>query len=98
MFSQMTGTLSVAFVLSGIIFLAAIAAEGRGQHLLRVLLGLEGTRGKEQIFADVERDGNDLGLVSDMARLEELSRDTTEIEVAVGIAAELKHPIIAATA
>lgn len=91
MFSQMAGTLVVAFVLSGIVFVAAIAAEGRGQHLLRVILGLESDAGKERIFADVERDGNDLRLVSDMARLEEFSRDTTEIEVVTGINAELKR-------
>ncbi|WP_430867143.1 hypothetical protein [Demequina aurantiaca] len=98
MFSNMSGMLVLALVLSGIVFLAAIAAEGRGNRMLRVMLGLEGERGKEQIFADVERSGNDLGLVSDMARLEELSRDTTEIEVAAGIAAEMKREASSAAA
>lgn len=91
MFSQMEGTLIVAFILSGIVFLAALAAEGRGQHLLRIILGVNGERHTEQIFADVERDDNDLRLVGDMARLEERSHNTTEIEVSVGIRAELQH-------
>lgn len=98
MFSTMAGMLTVAMVLSGIVFIAAIAAEGRGHHLLRVMLGLEGARGKQQIFADVEREGNDLRLVSDMARLEEASRNTTEIEVAAGIAAEMKRSVGSAAA
>lgn len=91
MFSNMASTLTIALVLSGIVFVAAIAAEGRGQHMLRIILGLEGEGGKEQMFADVERKDNNPGLVNDMARFEELSRNTTEIEVSAGIKAELEH-------
>lgn len=91
MFSHMEGTLIMAFVLSGIVFVAALAAEGRGQHLLRILLRVDGATKKQQIFADVERADNDLRLVRDMARLEERSHDTTEIEVRAGIRAELER-------
>jgi hypothetical protein len=91
MFSHMEGTLIVAFILSCLVFLAAVAAEGRGQHLLRVMLGLEGERNKEQMFAKIEREENDLRLVRDMARLEERSHNTTEIEVTAGIQAELRR-------
>ncbi|WP_062208155.1 hypothetical protein [Demequina oxidasica] len=91
MFSNMESTLTIAFILSAIVFIAAVAAEGRGQHLLRIMLGLEGDRGKEQLFADVDRQDNNLRLVTDMSRLEEFSRDTTEIEVSAAIDAELKR-------
>lgn len=91
MFSQMSGVLTVAMVISGVVFMAAVLAEGRGHHMLRIMLGLEGNRGKQQLFADVEREENNLRLISTMARLEEFSRDTTEIEVSAGIAAEMSR-------
>ena len=98
MFAQMTGVLTIAMVISGVVFLAAVLAEGRGHHMLRFMLGLEGNRGKEQLFADVERDDYNLRLVSNMAHLEEFSRDTTEIEVAAGIAAEMSREADSAAA
>jgi hypothetical protein len=91
MFSHMEGTLVIAFILSLIVFVAAMAAEGRGEHLLRIMLGLNGKRDREQIFTTVEREANDLRLVSDMARLEEATTNTTEIEVKAGIDAEMRR-------
>lgn len=81
MFSQMETTLVIALVVAGVVFVAAMAAEGRAQHLLRVILRLEGGRGKEYLFADVERHGNDLSLVNDLGRLEARSRTSTEFEL-----------------
>jgi len=81
MFSNMETTLVIALVIAGVVFIAAMAAEGRAQHLLRVILGLNGGSGKEYLFADVERSGNDLSLVNDLGRLENRSRTTTEFEL-----------------
>ncbi len=78
MFSAMAATLILAGVVAGIVFVSAFAAEGRGERLVRMLLGAErmGTV-REHLFDELERPAATLDLLGDMSRT-----DARDAEVA----------------
>lgn len=63
MFSSMVDTWSVAVVLSAIVMLVAMLAEGRGRHLARLVFGLRPSSTLDEIMAEVPRDETDWELV-----------------------------------
>lgn len=64
MFSSMLGLLTAAAVLSAVVMLAAVVAEGRGRHILRLLFGVRERGDADQVFAPVARDEDDWSLVT----------------------------------
>ncbi|WP_296667002.1 hypothetical protein [Demequina sp.] len=84
MFSHMEGTLIVAGLLAVIVFVAAFAAEGRGQRLIRILLGAEQRRPvREHLFDELERPAPTLDVVGTLARREPRApRESRELESA----------------
>jgi hypothetical protein len=78
MFSQMAGTYVVGGGIAAFLFVAAVAAEGRGAHLIRLLL--TAGRGKRiEILREAEmpREENTLAVVRDLGAAE---RRYVEIE------------------
>lgn len=66
MFSQMAGLYATGLVISGVVFVAAVAAEGRAAHLIRLVL-LHGRRGaREVMYSETPRQANDLLVVSQL--------------------------------
>ncbi len=63
MFSSMASTLSVALVLAVVALIAAALAEGRGRHLLRLILGARSRETLDDVLAEVPRDEADWELV-----------------------------------
>lgn len=69
MFSHMVGTLIVATLVAAIVFVAAFAAEGRGERVLRILLGAERRRRvREHLFDEMDRPESTFDLVGSMSR------------------------------
>ena len=69
MFSPMEATLAIAGIFAVIVFAAAFAAEGRGQRLLRILLGVEERRPmREHLFDELERPAGNLDVVESLGR------------------------------
>jgi len=80
MFSEMAGTYFVAGIMSGVVMLAAVAAEGRGAHLIRLWL----TRGRESrrqltrmranpreiLYVEMPRTTNEFDVVSQLGASE----------------------------
>lgn len=63
MLSSMVDTWSVAVVLSAIVMLVAMLAEGRGRHLARLFFGLRKRSTLDALMSEVPRDENDWELV-----------------------------------
>ena len=63
MFSSMVDTLTIAGVLSALVMLVALLAEGRGRHAVRVLLGLRTRATLEQVMTEVPRNESDWDLL-----------------------------------
>lgn len=71
MFSHMEGTLIVAGLIAVVVIVAAFASEGRGQRLIRILLGEETRRPvKEHLFDELERPEASLDVVGRLGRPE----------------------------
>lgn len=69
MFSHMEGTLIVAGLIAAGVFVAAFAAEGRGQRIVRILLGVEERRPmREHLFDEVDRPAASLDVVEKLGR------------------------------
>ncbi len=82
MLSQMVPFYIVGALIFVGIFLAAMIAEGRGAHILRVWLTSDGKAAvqalkEEALVGDVEREANDLQLVSHLGAAE---RRYTELD------------------
>ena len=75
MFGYMQDVLVWGVVLSVIAIVAAIAAEDRGKHLLRVLLGLAPREHKIDILGTVPRDNGDWRLVGTLAEEDRVASD-----------------------
>ena len=78
MFSHMEGTLIIAGLIAAGVFVAAFAAEGRGQRVIRMLLGEESRRPvKELLFEEIERPTASLDVVDKLGRAETRELQTT---------------------
>ena len=78
MFSHMEGTLIVAGLIAAGVFVAAFAAEGRGQRVIRMMLGVETRRPvKELLFDEVDRPSASLDVVDKLGRPETRELQTT---------------------
>lgn len=76
MFSQIAPVWTLAAIAAGVVFFAAVLAEGRGAHLLRMVLMYDRRRGldsvvDEALTSDVERGRQDLALVAHLGRSEQ---------------------------
>src|SRR5690554_5771532 len=63
MFSSMVGTLSVAVLLSVLVMIVAVLAEGRGRHVARLFFGLRSRSTLDEVLAEVPRPETDWELV-----------------------------------
>lgn len=63
MFSSMVGTLSVAVLLSVLVMVVAMLAEGRGRHVARLVFGLRSRASLDEVLAEVPRAETDWELV-----------------------------------
>ncbi|MDN4477227.1 hypothetical protein QQX10_04365 [Demequina sp. SYSU T00039] len=69
MFSHMEGTLIVAGLIAAGVIVAAFAAEGRGQRVIRILLGVEERRPvREHLFDELDRPEASLDVVDKLGR------------------------------
>lgn len=75
MFGYMQDVLVWGVVLSLFAIAAAFAAEDRGKHLLRVLLGLTPRGHKIDILGSVPRDNGDWRLVGTLAEVDRIASD-----------------------
>ena len=64
MFSSMLGPLSLIITLAVIVMLVAVLSEGRGRHILRLVLGIRPRQDVDQILAPVPRPESDWSLVA----------------------------------
>jgi hypothetical protein len=71
----MQGMLVVAMLLAFAVMLAALAAEGRGQHFLRVVLGLTPRRGADHMYDEIARDGDNWDVVASLEETQESRSD-----------------------
>jgi len=74
-FSALEPVWTLAAIASGVVFLAAVMAEGRGAHLLRMALLYERRHGMttvvdEALTGEVDRDVNDLRVVAALGAAE----------------------------
>lgn len=68
MFEHMTTVLAVGALVAVVVFAAAFAAEGRGQRLIRLLLGEERRRPlREHLFDEIDRPDSTLDVVGGLA-------------------------------
>lgn len=56
--SSLTSGLALAITLSVIVFVIAAFAEGRAQHLVRIILRVDERRGMDHVYDEVEREDN----------------------------------------
>ncbi|WP_084100160.1 hypothetical protein [Demequina sp. NBRC 110051] len=56
--SSLTSGLALALTLSVIVFVVAAFAEGRAQHLVRIILRVDERRGMDHVYDEVEREDN----------------------------------------
>lgn len=70
MFSQMAGTYVVAGVISGVVMIAAVMAEGRGAHLIRLWLSRGLSHPRDVFYAEMERDTDEFTVVSQLGAFE----------------------------
>jgi len=83
----MASALIIAVVISAIISLAALFAEGRAQHFIRVLTHPNRNRRREHMFADVSREGTDWGVVERLEWTSPAARKSKARERAAAAAA-----------
>lgn len=74
MFRYMIDIIAWAVALSFLAFILAFAAEGRGAHLMRVLLGLAPRKHGLEAFESVPRDDGDWRLISALEEPQRPSR------------------------
>ena len=63
MFDAMAGPLTVAIALAVVLMVAAILAEGRARHIMRLMLGIRSREDLDQVLAPVPRGEGDWELV-----------------------------------
>ena len=56
--SSLISGLVIAVVLAAVVFVIAAFAEGRGQHLMRIVLRVDERRGMEHVYDEIEREDN----------------------------------------
>jgi len=75
-FTQLAPIWTLAAIAAGVVFVAAVLAEGRGAHIIRMILMYDRRRGidsvlDEALTSGVERGPQDLGVVAHLGRSEQ---------------------------